>query len=296
MSEIKKKNLRTDLDRMAELIGVELDPERTDRVLDVFSAGFQNLPVEMRTTNKPSGSQGLSYRFVDFEGRYPDPMQTAVDGGLVKAEGRVWQFAKEAAQGELMGWGVDASATTGVEKIWPFLGKSRRLEDVEEHMPSLPSAVCAARPALLAHGMSRYSIVAADFAHETCNLYFPLQDRSWATEDNFRSLADALGLHVDEDLLPYMTQGLFANFTFSWTRDEVQRFCVYVPAPSPDAVPPMREPITTVLKSAPFAFEARAFIMGPTLTRDGSFVKIETDWSGMIMGIFQQCMGVEPAL
>lgn len=295
MEQARNTGLRDDVDKMAELIGVEVNAERTDRVLEVFSRGFDTSPVEMRTTNKPGEARGLSYRFVDFEGLYPDPLKTATEAELIKAEGRVWEFAKESAKGELLGWGVDAGAAVGLEKIWPFLGKSHSLQKVEERMPSLPDSILKARPSLLKHGMSQYSIVAADFANETCNLYFPLQDRKWASADNFRSLADSLGLHVDDELIPYMAQGLFANFTFSWTSEEVQRFCVYVPAPSADAVPPLGERVTSVLEGAPFATDARGFIMGPTLGREASYVKIETDWSGRIMGVFQQCMGVQPA-
>ena len=294
MTETNKENLHRDLAATAALIDVKFDGEKTSRILDVFEVGFTAQPVEMRTTTKPAEKRGLSYRFVDFAGQYDDPLAVAIEAGMVDGSSRVATLAREAAQGELMGWGVDAEVSRGIEKIWPFLGKSRSLADVRTHLPSIPDAVVKSIEPLLEHGMRQYSIVAADFEHETCNLYFPLQDRSSVTLSNFRSLAEALGLQVDAGLLEYMTHGLFANFTYNWKSDEVQRFCVYVPAPTPADVPSLPEPIPSMVAKAPFASETRAFIMGPTLTRGEPYVKIETDWSGTIMGVFQQCMAVHP--
>lgn len=290
------ESLSRDISSTAELAGVSADRNRIDTVIEAYADGFRDHAVELRTTTKSSDRRGLSFRFVDLVDTERDPYQVALDHGLLQAEDHpVHRLLGEVREHcELAGWGVDAEASFGLEKLWPFLKHGYPLEKLEE-FESIPPSALAIAPTLAEHGMRHFSIIAADFRHRSSNLYFMLQDRSVAERGNLASLAEALGLRVDDSLLDYMSQGVAANVTLTWDQPGALRFCVYVPAPSPEAVPAaFAEPIPTLVREAPVAAEQRMFIMGPTFTDADPYVKIEIDWTGTTLGALQACMAATP--
>lgn len=287
--------LANDVTRSAELAGVPSDRASIDRVLDVFGDGFANHAVEFRTSTKPQERRGMSYRFVDLQDPTRDPVKVARESGLVQVdEHPVHALLPQVTDHcELAGWGVDAEASRGLEKIWPFLAHGYPVSDLAK-LSAFPTAAGRIAPILEQHGFTHWTIVAADYIRKTCNLYFMLQDRKVASADNVRGVSKALGLSVDESLLDYMSHGVAANVTLNWDSDEAQRFCIYVPAPTPNDVPPMPAPIPELLKSAPVAADRRSFILGPTFTKAESYVKFEVDWTGTILPLLQQCMAIQP--
>lgn len=289
------EKLAEDVSKCAAVAGVSPVSERISRVLEVFGDGFAKHPVEFRTSTKPVDRRGMSFRFVDLDDPSRDPVAQAREAGLLEVDDHPVHalLPQVMEQCELAGWGVDAEVSRGLEKIWPFLAHGYPLSHISK-LPALPPSASRIAPILEKHGMTHFSIVAADYVNRTCNLYFMLQDRSVPAVDNVRSLGEALGLNVDESLLEYMSHGVASNVTLNWDDENAVRFCIYVPGPTPDDVPPFPSPIPELVAQAPVVADHRSFIVGPTFTSEQSYIKLEVDWTGTILPCLQACMAIMP--
>src|SRR5262245_22223784 len=133
---------QTDLDRLgrdigtfAERIGAPHDASVIARTLETFHVGFRSCPVELRTaTGKPGKARPeVSFRYVDPYGSH-DPYQLAVAAGALARVGRPVDDLVPELQRRfpIAGYGVDATATGGIEKIWPFLKHPHPLAELAD--------------------------------------------------------------------------------------------------------------------------------------------------------------------
>ncbi len=298
MQLIQQMNLarmEADIVETAKLVSAPYEAQTIRRTLEQFEWGFRNEPVEFRTSTKPVQQRGVSYRFVDYRsGR--DPFRHAVEVGALVPRGRPVDLLvpELTSKFPVIGFGVDADAKVGLEKIWPFLDHMLPIE-VAMEIRSLPPAVRGVREYLHRHGLHHFNIVAADYHHETANLYFAMRNPFMYDADRIGRMIGELGFAVpDRQALEYNANAVFANMTFSWRSDTPERLCFYVPAPAPDLVPVGANPLLAELvEKAPMLEGPRAFIVGYTFGRQGSYIKLETDYSTRIMGALATATLVE---
>lgn len=291
---------RTDLNRLvddicasAELVGVPFDRDGVERVISAYPAGFGEGAIELRTTTKPVERRGLSYRFVELD-RPMSPYATALEAGLLPRTDRpVDRLLPELCERfEVMGWGVDAEASYGVEKLWPFFAKAYPMSEAYA-LDSLPPAIRANADFFERHGLTHFSIVAADFRHASANLYFMIPPPQARTVEQIDAMLDDLGMPALREVVEYATGGVALNVTVSYDSPEIERLCLYVPAPDASAVPVQLDPLMAeVVERAPIVADHRSFIPGATFTRSGPYMKLEVDYTGTTLDALRRCVGV----
>lgn len=288
----------TDLERMARdigafarLVGAACEPEVVARTLDIFRLGFQRCPVELRTTTLKQGQQRVevSFRYIDSRGSH-DPYQLALDSGALRPRGRpVDALVPELRRRfPIFGHGVDATATFGLEKIWPFVDRPRPLEEALS-LTSLPPSVARSEPWLRRHGLDHFSVVAADYRHESANLYFLLEPGPGAPERLGRMIADLGVAAPGPEVLAYNARAAIAGVTYSWRKDTVERLCLYVPEPVAEQVPVTGDPLVrAVVSAAPTLARQRMFVVGSSFGPGGAYTKLEIDYTGTSVPLLQK--------
>jgi hypothetical protein len=282
-----------DVAEAARVAGVEPNLPRIREVVAAYD-GFVHAPVEMRTTDLPLPRRDVSFRYVDFV-RAHDPYEIALRSRLLpETSASVRDLIPQlmAQDFRLLGWGIDAAVTTGLEKVWPFYTAAYPVERLFA-LPSLAPAVREQALLLRAHGLTHFSIIAVDYAHATMNLYFMV--RAPLSTTGVVEMLKAMGLRVPTGPeLDYVAHGVAINITFDWTSTHVRRACLYVPAPGPSLLPGFLAPnLRDFAARAPFLAPTRSYIVGCTYLRDASFVKVETDYTGtMLLGVLMRCAGV----
>ena len=109
-------------------------------------------------------------------------------------------------------------------------------------------------------------------------------------------MLDDLGMPGLREVVEYATRGVALNLTFRYDSPDIQRLCLYVPAPTGDAVPTTFDPLLArVVGEAPIIADHRSFIPGATFTRSGPFMKLEIDYTGTTLAALQRCIGVTPS-
>ncbi len=282
--------LRRDVVAAANLADVQHDESRIQRVLEVFSEGFGSAAVELRTTTRPREERTLSYRYIEL-GHPPDPSRMAVDAGLLQPGGRPVDRLIGELQGKLaiQGYGVDAEASYGLEKIWPFFTVNYPMDHVLE-LEELPDAFRDNPRYFDRYGLTHFSIVAADYRHETANLYFLVQKPGQYTPQTIASMIrDAGGEVPPPHVLDYIANMVAINVTCSWRSEEIERVCFYVPTVQPPFVPAWEHPLLArMVNETPIVAAHRAFIVGWAFGRTGSYTKLEIDYTGTTMEAFHR--------
>jgi 4-hydroxyphenylpyruvate 3-dimethylallyltransferase len=283
--------LANDIGVSASLIGAPHSADTTRRVLEAFAGEFTSSAVEFRTTNKPE--RELSYRYVNIEQADANPYAICRKTGLLATSIRpVDRLADEVQTSfELAGWGVDAGAQYGVEKLWPFLKYGYPI-DRALSMSHLPPAVKDHGDYLRRHALNHFSILAIDYRHETANLYFVFPPGTHAPTGIAGMIRDA-GFEVPtNDVLEYNAGSVAAALTFSYSSKQIERLCFYVPAPDASLIPAsQREAFSPVVNQMPCVAAQRLYIVGHTFARR-PYVKLELDYTGTTLACLQKCMMV----
>lgn len=286
--------LQADLVRFADLCRVRSNEAAIRRVLEAYPSYFAESAVEFRTTTKALEKRDVSFRYVELD-RPHDPYALAVEKGLLGSATRpVDRLVPELGSAfEIQGWGVDASVQAGLEKIWPFFAKQYPMNRLHE-LKSLPSAVNEHRGYFEKHRLRHVGIVAADYRHETSNLYFMVTKPGTVTPEGVAAMIQDAGFKAPAaEELAYDAMTVAINLTFSYASARIERLCFYVPAPTIEHVPAdVRETLGTAVDDAPVIAPQRAYIIGRTYTPNGSYTKLEVDWTGTILGALQRCLGV----
>jgi hypothetical protein len=282
--------LAEDIGALAHAVGAPCDPGIVNHTLDTFQRGFRGCPVELRTTTVKPGKTGteLSFRYVDPRGSH-DPYQIAVDSGALRPSGRPVDLLLPELQRRfrIFGYGVDAGASTGLEKIWPLFDQPRALEEALT-VTSLPPSVARSEPWLRRHRLTRVNIIAADYRHASTNLYFP-SHRLFDSPDALRMMITELGFPAPtSEILRYDTRALITNVSYSWRTDSVERLCFYSVAHTVADLPGDAPLLRAAIAGAPAHVQKNMFIVGSTYGRDGGYTKLELDYTGTSVPLFQR--------
>lgn len=291
------QRLAADIEAFAERLGAPCDRARVARTLDVFQRGFRHCPVELRTTTVKPGKRvaELSFRYVDPRGAH-DPYQVAVDAGLLRPSGRPVDALVPELQRRfrIFGYGLDASAGHGMEKIWPLFDSPRPLDDALA-VASLPASVARSAPWLRRHRLTRVCIIAADYRHESVNLYFPMQGL-YRDAGELASVIDDLGFaRPSPEALAQDLRAMIVNVSYVWGRDSVERICFYRVAEGAADVP--GDPVLrAAIEAAPGAAKGGRFILGSSYGKEGGYTKLELDYTGTSVPLFQRWVEKQSAL
>jgi hypothetical protein len=289
------EKLVDDLLATAALAEVPAEPEAVRRDVAAFAESFRGAAIETRTTTKPVEERGLSYRFVELD-RPTDPHRQALDAGLLSPGDRpVDRLVPELKERfEILGWGVDFEVSHGLEKIWPFLACGYPVEEACA-LSSLPAAVRDHADFFARHGLTHFSIVAADYRHESANLYFMIPPDEALSEARIDAMLDELGMPALREMVRFASRGVALNLTFRYDAPDIQRLCLYVPAPTAADVPVSLDPLLErLVERAPVRADHRSFIPGATFTRSGPYMKLEVDYTGTTLAALQRCVAVRP--
>lgn len=280
-----------DIERTAELVGAPFDPAVIRQTLEIFAAGFGSCPVELRTTSPKPGSahRELSFRYIDADGSH-DPYQLALQAGVLGIGGRpVDRLIPELRERfPIFGYGVDASASAGFEKLWPFFDRPYPLEALAE-LSSLPESLARVAPWLQRHGFIHVATIAADFRHATTNLYFPHPAFAEAPQRLAALLSELGSEQPSAAELEYFSHAGIVGVTLSWASDVVERICCYVTVDREDALWLPDDPVLrAVAARTPIRTTERRFVVGATYGRRGAYTKLEIDYTGTSVPLMER--------
>lgn len=268
--------------------GVPFDLHAIHSVLNTFPQ-FAREPVEYRISTKRP--RVLSIRLIDLVSQ-EDMFKKAVANKLIQPDHLTATIIPDVQQHvSLLGYGVDATADSGVEKIWLFCNKFFPVEQLYP-IQSLPPGLKNSDAFLKKFHLTHFNIFGVDFHHDSINLYFPLTDKSFYTAECLLAMISEAGFKwtYDPDLLAYNAKNSkLVALTYSWERDAIERICYYVPETSVaglPADPTYRELISPLRPGA-------AFIVGTTCGHRSNYLKLEFKY-----GIYEnvvKCLALERA-
>jgi hypothetical protein len=183
-----------DFGKICEIVGVDYNEDAAKKVITAYKEFFAGAPVSIRTTTKPVERRDVALRYVEFFMPHnPDPYTHAINEGLLKRNGHpIHNMIVEAMNTfQMMGYGVDVDASTGLSKIWPFIvpGSINPIF----LMKSIPESMKNYRDYFNKHGLTAFSLFAFDFLHNTTNIYFMLKQPPKATYESCIELVEDLG-------------------------------------------------------------------------------------------------------
>jgi len=289
-SDFKCKN---DLDQMikdfakiCEIAGVSFKENAAWKVFNAFHDFFAGAPVSIRTTTKAVERRDVALRYVEFFMPHnPDPYTHAIDEGLIKKNGHpIHEMIIEAMDTfQMMGYGVDVDASTGLSKIWPFIVPGS-IEPIFA-MKSIPDSMKKYKKYFLRHDLTDFSLFAFDFLHNTTNIYFMLKQPPKATYDNSLALVEDLGFKpATEETMEGCTKAVHLNYTFSWDSEDIERFCFGMACDDATEVPVHLHPLMKkFVAETPLQSDSNKFIWGVAFTKNGLYYKIENDYNGTMV-------------
>jgi hypothetical protein len=283
-----------DLVTTARLTGVPYDIERIHEVLDAFVEDLDAKPIAFATTTRPAAQRGLIARLTAFD-RPGDPYARAVDRGLLDRGDRyVDRLIPELADRfDVLGWGVDAEVSWGVERIRLFFADGHPLDEAHE-LDALPPSVSEHADFCARHGLTHFAAATADHRAESASLSFVIpEDRSLAPEE-LASMLSELGLGVpSSSLVAYAARGRVVDLTFRWSSPRVERVSLQVAAEDRWQLPesPLLERLA---RDVPIRAPRRAFVVTPTFTRTDSPIELGIDYGGTLVAHLARHVAVRP--
>jgi len=294
----------TDLNQMVEdisvlgnILGVKCNEEAIWKVFNAYEKFFRGAPISIRTTTKPVEKRDVAVRYVEFFIPHnPDPYTTAINKGLLHKNGHpIHEMIVEAIDTfEIMGYGVDVDASTGLSKIWPFIVPGSI--DPIFSMKSIPESMKKYKDYFYKHGLTAFSLFAFDFLHNTVNIYFMLKQPSQSTYESCLALVEDLGFDLaSKDVMEGCREAVHLNYSFSWDSDKIERLCFGISCNDPKEVPVHLHPLMNeFVEKTPLQSESRKFIWGVTFTNNGLYYKIENDYNGAMIDFLR--MGCKAGL
>ena len=286
-----------DIIKISEFTGVRSNEEAIWKGIKTYEKFFAGAPLSIRTTTKPKERRDVAARYVEFFIPHnPDPYTTAINQGILVNDGHpIHDLIVEAINTfEIMGYGVDIDARSGLSKIWPFVVPGSI--DPIFAMKSIPSSFKAYRDYFDKHKLTAFSLFAFDFLHNTTNIYFMLKKPSKSSYESCVSLVEDLGFKVaSEEVMKGCVEAAHLNYTFSWDSDKIERLCFGITCNNPSEVPIHLHPlIKEFVEKTPLQSDSRKFIWGVTFTNNGIYYKIENDYNGAMVDFLQ--MGCKAGL
>ncbi|MFX1500632.1 MAG: aromatic prenyltransferase [Promethearchaeota archaeon] len=294
LSKVKSDfKCNTDLNQMVkdmvilcDITGVKCNEEAIWKSFKTFDKFFKGAPVSIRTTTKPVEKRDVAVRYVEFFiSHNPDPYTTAINKGLIEKNGHpIHKMIMESINTfEIMGYGVDVDASTGLSKIWPFTVPGSI--DPIFSMKSIPESIADYREYFIRHGLTTFSLFAFDFLHNTTNIYFMLKQPAKSTYDSCIALVTELGFEpASEEVMEGCRNAAHLNYTFSWDSNKVERLCFGITCNDPEEIPVYLHPLMKeFVERTPLQSDSHKFIWGATFSQKGFYYKIENDYNGTMV-------------
>jgi len=275
-----------DILKLGKITGVKCNEDALWKGLNAYSKFFTGSPVSIRTTTKPIEKRDVSVRYVEMMMPHnPDPYITAINEGLIKKNGHpIHKMIVETIETfEILGYGVDLDARTGLSKIWPFIVPCPI--DPIFSMKYIPESMKKYKEYFNKHGLIIFAVFAFDFTHNTTNIYFMIKNPSTATPEKCKALVADLGFDLASDeIMERCCHAAHLNYTFSWDSNKVERLCFGIACHDAKDVPTHFHPlIKKYVEESPFQSEIRKFIYGITFTPNGLYYKIENDYNATMV-------------
>ena len=275
-----------DISKLCEITEVRSNEDAIWTVFNAYKKFFAGAPISIRTTTKPVEDRDVSVRYVEFFIPHdPDPYTTAINKGLIEKNGHpIHEMIVEAIDTfDIMGYGVDVDARTGLSKIWPFIVPGSI--DPIFSMNSSPESMKKYKDYFEKHRLTAFSLFAFDFSHNTTNIYFMLKQPPKATYENCVALVEDLGFEIaSKEAMEGCCKAAHLNYTFSWDSEKIERLCFGIICDDPKEVPVHFHPLMKeFVEKTPLQSESRKFIWGVTFTNNGLYYKIENDYNGTMV-------------
>jgi hypothetical protein len=289
-SEFKCNNdlnqLVEDISKICSFTGVEFNEDKVRAAIDMFSPFFKGSPLSIRTTTKPVEKRDVATRYVEFFMPHdPDPYTSAVNKGLIERNGHpIHKMITEAINTfEIMGYGVDVDASTGLSKIWPFVVPGSI--DPIYSMSSIPESLKEYKDYFEKHGLTSFSLFAFDFLHNTTNIYYMLKQPAQSTYKSCISIVEDLGFTpLSREIMEKCRKAVHLNYTFNWDSNKVERLCFGMACDDPSEIPThLHSLMKEFIDKTPLQSQSRKFLWGVTFTPKGVYYKIENDYNGAMI-------------
>ncbi|MFX0008886.1 MAG: aromatic prenyltransferase [Candidatus Hermodarchaeota archaeon] len=300
-ADFKLKNdinqLVKDIVKISDFTGVKSNEEAIWKGIKAYEEFFAGAPLSIRTTTKSKEKRDVAARYVEFFIPHkPDPYTTAINEGILVNDGHpIHDMIVEVINSfEIMGYGVDIDARTGLSKIWPFVVPGSI--DPIFTMKSIPTSIKNCRDYFVKHKLTAFSLFAFDFLNNTTNIYFMLQQPAKSSFESCVNLVEELGFKIaSEDAMKGCAEAAHLNYTFSWDSDKVERLCFGITSNDPSEVPMHLHPlISEFIEKAPLQSNSRKLVWGVTFSNNGLYYKIENDYNGAMVDFLQ--MGCKAGL
>lgn len=275
-----------DYAKLCEISEVKFNENTTRKVFNVFKKFFIGAPVSIRTTTKPVERRDVALRYVEFFMPHnPDPYTKAINERLIEKDDHpIHEMIQETLETfQLMGYGVDVDASTGLSKIWVFIVPGS-IEPIFS-MKTAPKSMKRYRDYFIKHGLIAFSLFAFDFLHKTVNIYFMLKQPPKAIYENSVALVEELGFKTDtKEAMEGCCKAVHLNYTFSWDSDNIERFCFGMAGDNPKEIPVHFHPLMKkFVEETPLQSDSTKFIWGLAYTNNGFYYKIENDYNGAMI-------------
>jgi hypothetical protein len=279
-----------DIIRAAEIADAPHDKDAIWPVLNAYGDFYSMSPVSFVTNTKPKEKRRLHFRYVELQVPH-DAYAIAFAQGFITKHGHAIDEMIPALQSAcpIQGYGVDTDAASGLAKLWVFLRDFPSIDSVCA-MPFLPESVRGHAEYFAKYGLGTVSLFAVDYRHRTINIYFMVSSPGQYTADKVARMIGDLQLEMPSaEILEYCSRAVTIYPSFAWESPRIERICFGIPAPRPSMVPTHLHPlISRYTAEAPTLGKERQFIFGISRARDGSYVKIENDYSGSMVGAMNE--------
>lgn len=285
--QIYFSQLFAEIEQVAELTETPCDRTVFQPVIEAYKDQFQGGVASFRTTTKPVGKRELDVRYVNVMQPH-DPYQMALDHGFLTEVGHPAEALMREIQQHMPvgGYGVDTSVSRGMTKIWTLFRETVPAAELLS-LPSLPPAAKHYHALLTRYNLKRFTLVAIDFVNHVFNMYVLFRD----PDKNPPDLAGNLIADLGFTLPSAEEQAVFStcsdvHFTFSWDSPVCERLSFVVFHSPEDQFPKHWHPLfPRVFAKFPTLRDQRYASIQSAYARQGSYLKIEMDYTGMGMAL-----------
>lgn len=294
VNQIKKDTIQG-----AKLLGVRYSQNLIDQVFDEFEDKFAHHIVDFKTTNKVVEKRGLFFRYLE-ENRSCIAWDRANQSQLLpKMNREVDRLIPEMYETfPLMADGVDFEVNQGLVKIW-LLTKGHFPVEEAFKVPSLPKSVIAHREFFKKYHLDTLHIIAADYYHNSMNLYFVVYHPDQKTPDFYKKLLQDQNIEIPPNkILELCSQTVEIAVTFNWKSSTIERLCCYVPGFTRDTLPQDIDPLFTQFsRECPSLVENPSTVPGFSFSpKGGTYIKLDLDYNGQMVPLFLKSLRPELSL
>ncbi len=271
-------------------------PCNMDMIRDIFGTYWPYCEagwLSFRTTTKPN--RELSVRYIDCTTPH-DPYKIAVEHGYLKPTGHPIEQLIYDLRDHFppLGYGVDAAASYGIEKIWPLVQSAVKIEDLYT-LPSMPPSMRNCDAYFKKYDLKWTSLYAIDYRNKSMNIYFMFPERGHFSPETTGEMISDLGFTPpDLDELKVNSQVGALYYTFDWDAPTCTRISFAVPH-QPASNFPMHwdAKIARLMREAPTMLHEIRGSAQTAYTAKGNYRKVEIDYTGME---FSMVAGIEALL